>query len=191
MSIELLQGLGSVKIDGTLSQLKDGYLLFTGSGWPNLTESYISIQDCSHTFEYDITYESDAGNYFYVGIERYDINKNTGSNSCCIYQIATSNNAKTKQRVRGTVNLNQVISSTNDNKTAYIRLRVLNQWTGSSGTNVTAKIYHLSLREITEDTVKTTITKQGQLKSDTFWEDFSTVSLNKLNVVEENTLYEY
>jgi len=96
MSIELLQGLGSVKIDGTLSQLKDGYLLFTGSGWPNLTESYISIQDCSHTFEYDITYESDAGNYFYVGIERYDINKNTGSNSCCIYQIATSNNAKTK-----------------------------------------------------------------------------------------------
>lgn len=191
MSVELLQGLGSVKIDGTNVILNKDHLLFTGYKWPAATEQYIPIQDCSHTFEYDITYESDAGNYFYVGIERYDINKNTGSNSCCIYQIATSNNAKTKQRVRGTVNLNQVISSTNDNKTAYIRLRVLNQWTGSSGTNVTAKIYHLSLREITEDTVKTTITKQGQLKSDTFWENFSTVSLNKLNVVEENTLYEY
>jgi len=92
----MLQGLGSVKIDGTNVILNKDHLLFTGYKWPAATEQYIPIQDCSHTFEYDITYESDAGNYFYVGIERYDINKNTGSNSCCIYQIATSNNAKTK-----------------------------------------------------------------------------------------------
>jgi hypothetical protein len=52
--------------------------------------------------------------------------------------------------------MNQDTSS--GNKTAYIRLRILNQWTGSSGSNVTAKIYHLSLREITETTNKISIT---------------------------------
>ncbi len=191
MSKELLQGLGSVKTNGTSVKLENGYLLFTGYIWPSVIETYIPIEDCTHTFEYDITFESDAGNYFYLGIERYDLNKATGSNSCCIYQIATNNNAKTKQRVRGTVNLNQTISSSNTNKTAFIRLRILNQWTNSSGTNVTAKIYHLSLREITETTNKISVLKNGQLKSDTFWEDYQTASFNKLNEVEGNILYEY
>jgi hypothetical protein len=77
------------------------------------------------------------------------------------------------------------------NKPAYIRLRILNNWTGSSGTNVTAKIYHLSLREITETTNKINITKTGQLHTDTLWEGFNPASFNKLNVVECNNFYEY
>ena len=191
MSQELLQGLGSVKTNGTSVKLENGYLLFTGNIWPTSVENYIPISNCANTFEYDITYESDAGNYFYIGIERYDLNKATGTNNCCIYQVATNNTAKTKQRIRGTVNLNQTISSSNTNKTAFIRLRILNQWTNSSGTNVTAKIYHLSLREITETTNKVSVLKKGQLKSDTFWEDYQLASINKLNVVESNSFYEY
>lgn len=189
MSKELLQGLGSVKTNGTSIKLEDGYLYFVGQTQPGVVETYIPIEDCTHTFEYDITYESDTGNYFYIGFERYASDKTTGSNASCTYVIATNNNAKTKQRVRGTVNFNYEISS--GKKTAFIRLRILNQWTHSSGTNVTAKIYHLSLREITETTNKISVLKNGQLKSDAFWEDYQIASFNKLNEVEGNTLYEY
>lgn len=189
MSKELLQGLGSVKTDGTKVQLVNDYLLFTGYTWPTVIESYIPIDDYTHTFEYDITYESDAGNYFYVGIERYAADKTTGSNSSCSYIIATNNVAKAKQRIRGTINMNTDTST--GNKPAYIRLRILNNWTGSSGTNVTAKIYHLSLREITETTNKINTTKTGQLHTDTLWECFNPASFNKLNVVESNNFYEY
>ena len=191
MSKELLQGLSSIKPNGTSIIRTDDYLLFTGNASYNALEPYIPIEDPTHTFEYDIIYESDAGNYFYLGIERYDENKATGSNSCCIYVISTANNAKPKQRIRGTVNLNQTISTSNTNKTAYIRLRMLNQWSGSSGTGVTAKIYHLSLREITETTNKISITKTGQLKTDDVWEGFNPASFNKLNVVESEHIYEY
>ena len=189
MSQELLQGLGSIKNDNSSVILTNNYLLFTGHIWPSVVEQYIPIQDCTNTFEYDIVFESDAGNYFYIGIERYASDKTTGSNSSCIYLIATNNTAKTKQRIRGTINLNQDTSS--GNKTAYIRLRILNQWSGSSGTNVTAKIYHLSLREITETTNKISVNKNGQLNTDTLWENYQTASFNKLNVVETNNFYEY
>lgn len=189
MSKELLQGIGSVIINGESIKLVEDYVLITGSVWPTAAESYIPIANCANTFEYDITYESDAGNYFYIGIERFATDKTTGSNNSCIYIVNTANAAKIKQRVRGTVNLNQDTSS--GNKTAYIRIRILNQWSGSTGTNVTAKIYNLSLREITETTNKININKQGQLNTDTLWENYSTASFNKLNVVESNNFYEY
>ena len=189
MSQELLQGLASVQVNGTSVKLENDYLLFTGNVWPTVLEDYIPILDCTNTFEYDIIYESDAGNYFYIGIERYAADKTTGSNSSCIYQVDSHNNAKTKQRIRGTINLNQNTSA--GNKTAFIRLRILNQWTHSSGTNVTAKIYHLSLREITDSQNKNQISKTGILNTDTFWEGFDLAGLNKLNVVETNQLYEY
>ena len=191
MSRELLQGLGSIKPNGTSIQLVNNeYLLWAGNIGYNATEQYIPIDDCTHTFEYDIIYESDAGNVFDVGVERYAADKTTGTNSCCIYQIVTNNVAKSKQRVRGTINLNQEV--TNGNKTAYIRLRILNQWSGStsSGT-VTAKIYHISIREITESTNKISVTQQGQLTTDTLWDDYTPASFNKLNVVECNNFYEY
>lgn len=189
MSVELLQGFGSIQTNGTSAIMEGDHLLFTGYIWPSPTEQYIPIKDFTNTFEYDITFENDAGNYFYVGIERYAADKTTGSNQSCIYLISGSNTARDKRRIRGTVNLNQDTSS--GNKTAFIRLRILNQWSGSSGTNVTAKIYHLSLRELTETTNKISINKQGQLKTDTLWENYNTASFNKLNVVETNSLYEF
>lgn len=189
MSQELLQGLGSVTVNGSSVKLVNDYLLFTGNVWPSVVTSYIPIQDCTHTFEYDFTFESDAGNYFYIGIERYTANKTTGSNSSCVYQVSTNNTAKSKTRVRGTINLNEVIA---DNlKTSYIRLRILNNWTYSSATNVTAKIYHLSVREIIDDSTKVNITKAGILKTDTVWENMPIASINKLEVVETNNLIEY
>lgn len=189
MSTELLQSLGSVVTNGTSCVLENGYLKFTGSVWPAATEQYIPIQDYTHTFEYDITFESEAGNYFYIGIERYASDKTTGSNSSCIYQISTGNVEKTKQRVKGTVNLNQDTST--GNKTAYIRLRILNNWTNSSGTNVTAKLYNISLREITETSNKININQQGVLQTDTFWENMQKTSIDKSNIVECENFYEY
>jgi hypothetical protein len=85
MSKELLQGLGSIIPNGTSIQLKDGYLLWTGNIGYRSVVNYIPIDDCTHTFEYDIIYESDAGNVFDVGVERYASDKTTGTNSCCIY----------------------------------------------------------------------------------------------------------
>ena len=189
MSRELLQGLGSIKTNGTSVILENNYLKFTGYVWPTSTIQYIPINDYTHTFEYDITFESDAGNYFYIGIERYTIDKTTGSNSSCIYQVATNNTAKSKQRVRGTVNLNQVIADSL--YPSYIRLRILNNWTNSSASNATAKIYNISLREITETTNKINMTGSGIIYSDTFWETYQIPSINKLNVVETQSIIEY
>ena len=91
MSKELLQGLGSVQTNGTSVILEKDHLLFTGNIWPTATESYIPISNYANTFEYDIVFESDAGNYFYVGVERYAADKTTGSNASCIYVISTYN----------------------------------------------------------------------------------------------------
>lgn len=189
MSQELLQGLGSVIPNGSSVKRENGYLLFTGNIWPSVTMSYIPIQDKTHVFQYDIIYESDAGNYFYLGIEKYAPDKTTGSNGSCQYIISTQNTAKTKQRITGTVNMNVTTSS--GNSTAFIRLRILNQWSGSSGTNVTAKIYHLSLRELTDTTNKISIKKNGQLTADIFQEGFNTAGFYKTNKVDGGQFYEY
>ena len=195
MSRELLQGLKSVKTNDTTVKIEDGYLDLPGKAdgsgtWPSVTQSFIQIDNCQDTFEWDIVYQSDAGNYFYIGFERFDINKATGSNNDCIYIISTQNVAKAKQHVKGTINFNQTISSTNTNKTAFIRLRILNQWSYSSGTGVGAKIYHLSLREI-DDNDKTNITKQGQLISNAFWEGFNPVYAKRSRAIGGNEIYEY
>ena len=190
MSKELLQGLGSVKTNGTSCIIEGGHLLFTGYIWPTVTESYIPISDCTHTFIYTYTYESIAGNYFYIGIERYDKDKATGSNSCCIYQVATNNTAKSKQTISGTVNLNQTISSSNTNKTAFVRLRILNNWSGSSASNATAKIYQLSLREIMGGE-KISISRTGITTASSFWENYSKTSFGKYGDVDSSSFYEY
>lgn len=190
MSVELLQGLGSVVTNGTSVKIEDDHLLLTGYIWPSSTEAYIPIIDCTHTFIYTYTYESIAGNNFYIGIERYDINKATGSNSCCIYQVNTANVAKPKNTVTGTVNLNQAISSSNTNKTAFVRLRILNNWSGSSASNATAKIYLLSLREIMGNE-KISITKTGQTQAGVFWEGYEKTSFGKYGDVDSVSFYEH
>ena len=124
MSKELLQGLGSVTPTGTTVILENNYLKFTGYKWAPQVENYIPIQNYNNTFQYDITYESDAGNYFYVGFERFTADKTTGSNNSTIYVITTNNNAKPITRLRGTLNLSGDI--VDGKKCAYIRLRILN-----------------------------------------------------------------
>lgn len=189
MSKELLQGLASVKTNGTSVKMEKDHLLFTGKVEPTAVESYIPIGNPTHRFEYDIIYESDAGNYFYIGIERYAPDKTTGSNASCVYQVATNNAAKEKQHVHGTINMNVTTSS--GNTTGFIRLRILNQWTHSSGTGVTAKIYHISVREITDNENKISVKKTGQLTADTFWEGFDPASFTKTGIVEGGQIYEY
>jgi len=79
---------------------------------------------------------------FYIGWERYDINKTSRTNNATIYVISTKA-AADYQRVSGIVNL----STDGTNPCAFIRLRVLNKWSGStSDTNGTAIIHSLSLK---------------------------------------------
>ena len=189
-SVELLQGLGSVTANGTSVILTPDYLLFTGYIWPTSVEQYIPITDPSHTFVYDIIYESDAGNYFYWGIERFNSDKTTGSNNATLYQIATNNTAKSKQRVQGTVNIAAAYSGITT--TAYIRLRILNNWTNSSASNVTAKIYHMSLREVLNNDQDISVLKTGEITADQFWEgQQAKTSFDKYGAVLGNHFYEY
>ena len=85
------------------------------------TSGYVSIFPLGKTYYYDITYSNTAGNQFYIGVEKYDSNKVSGSNSECQYQVSTSL-AADHIRVFGTVDL----STANGNPAAYARLRILN-----------------------------------------------------------------
>lgn len=65
-----------------------------------------------------------AGNQFYVGFERYDVDKTSRSNQACVYVYTTKPSADVVyQRFFGTVNL----ATDGVNPTDTIKLRVLNK----------------------------------------------------------------
>ena len=106
-----------------------------GSGFATITPG--------KTYYYDITYSNTSGNQFYIGIEKYDSNKaSSGSNEECQYQVNDSS-ARDHYRVFGTVS----ITSANGNTPAYVRLRILNAWNGSSSSKV-ATIHECIYREL-------------------------------------------
>ena len=93
-------------------------------------------------YYYDITYSNTSGNQFYIGIEKFDANKASGSNEECQYQV-NDTSARDHYRVFGTV----TISSANGNTPAYVRLRILNAWNGSSSSKI-ATIHECIYREV-------------------------------------------
>lgn len=141
--------------------------------------NYIEISPSGKTYYYDFILSIASGNQFYIGFERYDANKTSRSNNACIYPLATKPSSDvTYQRYTGTVDL----STDGVNPCKYIRLRVLNGWSGStSGTTNQATIHQLSLRELDNSKGMQTpkITKQGQLLTDTIREYDGTASFEK------------
>lgn len=172
---------------GTFTQDKDG-LHLNQYIWVN--HDYISIDPTNKTYKYDITYSCDAGNQFYIGWERYDANKTSRSNNACVYVIATKPSSNvTKTRARGTVNL----STDGVNPCAFIKLRILNKWTGSaSDTNGTATIHSLSLKEYSTNDVLTPLshTKQGIVNTTEILEKDIGVSVNDTYELNSNEFYE-
>lgn len=151
---------------------------------------YVPINPTGKTYKYDITYSCDAGNQFYIGWERYDANKTSRSNSACVYVISTKPSMDVvMNRVKGTVNL----STDGVNPCAFIKLRILNKWTGSdSDTNGTATIHSFSLKEYSSDNVLTPLnhTKQGIVNTTEIIESDIGVSINDTYELKSNNFYE-
>lgn len=172
---------------GTFTQDKNG-LHLNQYIWVN--HNYIPINPTGKTYKYDITYSCDAGNQFYIGWERYDANKTSRSNNACVYVVATKPSTDVvKSRAKGTINL----STDGVNPCAFIKIRILNKWTGSdSNTQGKATIHSLSLKEYSNDNVLTPLnhTKQGIVNTTEIIESDIGVSINNTYELNSNSFYE-
>lgn len=187
--IEYLYDLHKVNSSGTgtFTQNKNG-LNLNNKIW--VYHDYVSINPTGKTYKYDITYSCDAGNQFYIGWQRYDANKTSRSNSACVYVISTKPSTDVvTNRVKGTVDL----STDGVNPCAFIKLRILNKWTGSdSNTQGKATIHSLSLKEYSNDNVLTPLnhTKQGTVNTTEIIESDIGVSINDTYELKSNNFYE-
>ena len=164
----------------------NGEYQFTANGTSAGSE-YIPINPSGHTYEYDYTISVNAGNQFYIGFERYDADKTARSNNACTYTYATKPSTDViKQHYKGTVNL----STDGTNPCAFIALRILNGWSGTtSGVTGTATIHSFSLREIgTKQQPK--LKKTGTFIEEELKEETAT-KLHKNGIVETNNLIEF
>lgn len=159
----------------------DGSYTISGYTWPN--SEYIPINPTRKTYYYDIEYSNIGGNQLYIGFERFDANKQSGSNSECQYVVATTGAADHK-RIKGTVNL----STANGNTAAYTRLRILNDWKNTGNSTYKSTIHHISLKEVVR-TNKVDVTKKGVFNCDNFIES-SSASINNIGNVTCNQLIE-
>jgi len=149
---------------------------------------YIKINPTGKTYYYDTEISVAAGNQFYIGFERYDVNKTPRSNAACAYIIAIKpSNDIDHQRYFGTINL----ATDGVNPTDTIALRVLNAWSGTdSSSTKEATIHYLSLREV-EGTPQTgKIKQQGQIYTDEFVERNKQASIYQNGFVGGNTFIE-
>ena len=150
---------------------------FTSKG-TSLGSSYIEINPINHIYRYDFTISVAAGNQFDIGFERYDENKTPRSNNACVYPFVQKPTTDiVKKRYTGTVNL----STDGTNPCKYIRLRVLNGWSGStSSSTYTATIHNISLREISPaPTENTKLLKTGVFKTDLLLEGNTKAEIEK------------
>lgn len=164
----------------TLEYLPNGDFQMTGYIWPKT--DYIPIEPTGKTYYYDVEYSNVAGNRLYVGFEKYDANKQTGSNSECQYVVSTAS-AANHVRVTGTINL----STANGGTAAYTKLRLLNNWENASG-DMISTIHHISLKEVSTRTVPD-IKKTGVFEGDSFIED-SGSSISKTGNIIANQIIE-
>ena len=183
--IEYLHNL-TFSSSGTADQDEDG-LHMHGSLW--VSHDYIPINPSGKKYYYDIEYSNDDGNYLYIGWERYDIDKTPRSNNACTYVVG-SKVVHDHVRTQGTVNL----ATDTVNPTAFIKLRILNKWTGSTAdTGGKATIHYLSLREIaSNDTFgKQSITKTGLMTSDIFRESDLGALISKNGFIDSKSFIEF
>lgn len=193
MSQELLNcqwerwgNVGTVTFDSNGITLIDN-TTSTGTNW--IRTEYIKLPTGGgRQFQYDFDVSITAGNRVFIQIERFDSNKNTGSNNsaigCGLNGITPSTDI-VHQRYKGIVTISDISSS---QPTNYIRIRIGCGYSTTTGTFI---IHSWSLKSI--DSIYTnSIQKIGQLKSDSFRENYNNLaSFNKNGFVEGQCFYEY
>lgn len=186
--IEYLYPLAINSGSGTYFYNSEGLHMNAGI-W--LFHTYTPISPANKTYYYDIVASIDAGNQFYIGWERFDADKTNRSNNACVYIISLKPSSDTiKRRFCGTVNL----STDGTNPTAFIRLRILNAWTGTDSESTKQAIIHsLSLREVSSGNPITqqSIQKNGQFNVDYLRESYNSASFSKNGFVDGGQFYEY
>ena len=185
--IEYLYNLSKSQ-SGSFIQDKDGLHL---NQYVWVTHDYIPIDPTNKIYKYDIIYSNDAGNLLYIGWERYDANKTSRSNNACVYVLSNATE-RNYYRIHGTIDL----STDTVNPCAFIKLRILNKWTGSeSDTNGTATIHYLSLKEYTDTTTQDmtplNINKQGIVNTTEILEKDIGVSVSNVYELNSHNFYEY
>lgn len=150
---------------------------------------YVPVNPTGKTYYYDMQLSINAGNRFYVGFERYDADKTPRSNNACVYVYATRPTTDVvKQRFRGTVNL----STDGVNPCAFVTLRVLNGWSGTtSGVTGQATIHYLSLREVDNATgFHTSFGKNGVVTTDLLLDKNGDGDIEKTGIVNMTNFIE-
>ena len=182
LQVKHFSGTNSFVVDS------DGLHMFAGE-WVH--HDYIPINPDGVTFQYDITYSVDAGNQIHIGWERYDANKTSRTNNACVYPISVKPSTDlVKVHAQGTVNL----STDGVNPAAFIRLRILNAWSGTeSDSQKKLTIHSLSLRAVPNGEVPNRqIYKNGQFLGDHFRESFNGIaSIYKSGFIDGTSIYEY
>ena len=177
---------GPVGSDANIIHNNDGSCTIIDQTWAmsdGANSGYVPISPSGKTYYYDITYSNTAGNQFYIGVEKYDSNKVSGSNSECQYQVVTSS-AADHIRVFGTIDL----STANGNPAAYAKLRILNAWNGADSNKV-AIIHECIFRE--ESTLENfKVNKNGVVSANCFAEGGSVFEDRKNGIVESPNFIE-
>lgn len=146
---------------------------------------YIPISPAGKTYYYDIDVSIDAGNQFYLGFERFDIDKAATSNSSCDYVISTKpSTALVHQHYYGTRTWSGNLST--GKPPAYIALRILNDWSGANGRKAT--VHSISLREVTTLSNEQVL-KTGVFNADEFIEG-EKAAIQKNKIVRGKNLIE-
>lgn len=166
----------------------DGLHMFSHE-WVN--HDFVPINPTGATYRYDIIYSCDAGNQFYIGWERYDANKTNRSNNACIYPISVKPTTDVvRLRARGTVNL----ATDGVNPTAFIRLRILNAWSGtSSDSSKKSTIHALSLQATySGESYPKQIYQNGIFSGNVFRENCNGIaSIGEYGFIDGTAIYEY
>lgn len=159
----------------------DGSFTISGRTFPS--SKYIPINPTNKKYYYDIEYSNVSGNLLYIGFERYDVNKQSGSNSECQYMLSTTDGAN-HRRIKGVVDL----STANGNTAAYTKLRILNDWNNTGNSTYKSTIHHISLKEVIK-TNTVDVTQKGVFNCDEFIES-SSASINDIGNITCNQLIE-
>ena len=173
--------------DSNITNNADGSCTIKDTTWaiswtPDGT-GFVPISPSGKTYYYDITYSNTSGNQLYIGVEKYDINKGTGSNEECQYMVDGDTAARDHYRVFGTVSL----ANANGGTAAYARLRILNAWNGSSASKI-ATIHECIFMEI-DSLQNLQLSKKGAI-GNTFVETNAIEGIRNNGITSFNELIE-